>query len=582
MTTMDVDAEEAARAKTAREEMLLVMGGQASTEIPAPNASGEPEKETEADDENRRKWPKPSTKDARGAQQGGWHGSWGSQKRQWEAHKDSSSSEQLPQLDRATQDLMRGMVRVRVVLRHEAEIQRQTADNWQEQFSQGTVKSPLRLVLFMTMLQLLKSKAEELLSDETKLQRCMTVGWTVEGPNALSPAWVYHSWDPSAKKQVVAETQPLAHAEALRQVDLLLHQDGALKNFKTARRMSAKDSYTAEVLPWMVSIGLRGESSNICYNALKMSGSAIMKLIGVRIRPERGQEPQLIKQDNVLRLGEEQCALEQRRLGRPTVGRLGLGPEMSVLSIELPRHIQYAAMEEVLLLQALRNLYQPRQLDPCFALFTRNELVYAAARLLAGPEMSTFIRYADQLAQSLQAHVLVQLPLPSIELCRGAVCQLLNTLVIATLGTHGWTSLSVNMNCSTEVHKDQCNASEDHFQSLQIGLSHYDQGQLWIEDPKGCIYLEHHRDGLLRGSAHNTQATASLFHAQKHYHATLPWSNGDRVVLIAYVARQHACAVQRYGGILEGLALSCHIARSQHGVFDDCGAHTNLLKATAL
>ena len=82
---------------------------------------------------------------------------------------------------------------------------------------------------------------------------------------------------------------------------------------------------------------------------------------------------------------------------------------------------------------------------------------------------------------------------------------------------------------------------------------HYDQGELWIEDPKGCIYLEHHRDGLLRGSAHKTQATASLFHAQKHYHATatLPWNNGDRVVLIAYVARQHACAVQRYGGILE-------------------------------
>ena len=222
---------------------------------------------------------------------------------------------------------MRGMVRV--VLRHEAEIQRlktdigymafidtsglgclptlrQTADNWQEQFSQGTVKSPLRLVLFMTMLQLLKTKAEEVLSDETKLQRCMTVGWTVEGPTALSPAWVYHSWDPSAKKQIVAETHPLAHAEALRQVDLLLHhapQDGALKNFKTARRMSAKDSYAAEVLPWMVSIGLRGESSNICYNALKiLSGSAIMKLIGVR-----GQEPQLIKQLKESYMGTTFC-----------------------------------------------------------------------------------------------------------------------------------------------------------------------------------------------------------------------------------------------------------------------------------
>ena len=60
---------------------------------------------------------------------------------------------------------------------------------------------------------------------------------------------------------------------------------------------------------------------------------------------------------------------------------------MSVLSIELPSHIQYAALEEILLLQALRNLYQPSRLDPCFALFTRNELVYAAAHLLPEPEL---------------------------------------------------------------------------------------------------------------------------------------------------------------------------------------------------
>ena len=71
---MDVDAEEAARAQTAKKEMLMVMGGQASTAPPNPNASGEPEKETDADDENRRKWPKPSAKGGKGAQQGGWHG----------------------------------------------------------------------------------------------------------------------------------------------------------------------------------------------------------------------------------------------------------------------------------------------------------------------------------------------------------------------------------------------------------------------------------------------------------------------------------------------------------------------------
>ena len=305
---------------------------------------------------------------------------------------------------------------------------------------------------------------------------------------------------------------------------------------------------------------------------------------------------------------------------------------MSVLSIELPRHVQYAAMEEILLLQALRNLYQPKQLDPCFALFTRNELVYAAEHLLPVPELRGFLCYADQLARCLLADTVVQLPPPGADLCRGAsraetiahaflkegagslwsavrevvrdlgyaadrrvtadgyifrlglynkgglvgltsetkshlaVCRLLNTLVVATYGAHRWTSLSVNMNCSTEVHKDQCNASEDHLQSLQIGLSHYDHGELWIEDSQGCVYLEHHRDGLLRGSARSTHATASLFHAQRHYHATLPWSNGDRVVLIAYVARQHACAMSRYGGILEeaGFVLPhCGVERAQ-------------------
>ena len=101
--------------------MLLVMG-QPLGDALAPNASGEKEKETEEDDENRRKWPKPSSKGGKGAQHGGWSSGWGGHKRQWEAHRDSSSSDQMPQLDRATQDLLRGMVRV--VLRHEAEIQR--------------------------------------------------------------------------------------------------------------------------------------------------------------------------------------------------------------------------------------------------------------------------------------------------------------------------------------------------------------------------------------------------------------------------------------------------------------------------
>ena len=82
-------------------------------------------------------------------------------------------------------------------------------------------------------------------------------------------------------------------------------------------RMAAQDQYKAEVLPFMVSLGPRGESSAICFNALRiLSGSAIMKLIGVRVRPERGQEPQLIKQLKQSYMGTTFCSSASGRGSR--------------------------------------------------------------------------------------------------------------------------------------------------------------------------------------------------------------------------------------------------------------------------
>ncbi|CAE7464094.1 unnamed protein product, partial [Symbiodinium necroappetens] len=257
----------------------------------------EENKET-AEDERRPKWAKPASKGGKGPSQGGWHqGSWGGSKRSWDQPQQEYQNTPMPQLDQATQDLMSHMVRA--MLRHEAEIQR--------------LKQDLGYMVFIDQYTKITvtSRPAETLADEEKLQRCMNVGWTVTGDNALSPKWVYHSWDPAAKKQIVAADPPISHTEALRLVDQLMKhvpQEGVLKNFKTSRRMTAQDQYKAEVLPFMVSIGLRGESSAICFNALRLlSGSAIMKLIGVRIRPERGQEPQLIKQLKQSYMGTTFC-----------------------------------------------------------------------------------------------------------------------------------------------------------------------------------------------------------------------------------------------------------------------------------
>ena len=332
---MDVDQEEKARALQAREEMKQVLGSLPPSQSTTPGPSdgpGVPEEEAEVDTGDRQpKWQKPASKGGKGGSQGGWYQSGWGQKRQWEKNTQANQ-EQAPVLDRATQEVMKSMVKV--VLRHEAEIQRlktdvgymvfidtsglgilpllrSMAEKWSEQFAQGTVKTPLRHVLFLCMLETLKTKAEEIMQDEDRLQRCMNVEWIVAGSTALNPAWVYHSWDSAQKCQVRAETAPLAHSEALKLIDLLIQhspREGVLKNFKTPRKMSPKDQYKAEVLPFMASIGLRGESSKICFDALRvLSGLAITKLIGVRIRPERVQESQLIKQLKESYMGTSYC-----------------------------------------------------------------------------------------------------------------------------------------------------------------------------------------------------------------------------------------------------------------------------------
>lgn len=334
----DMQAQEEARAREARQEMLSVMGPSSndSKKDAAPSA-GPTEGDKEKEDEDRRaKWRRPDSKGGKGSSHGGWNQSW-SAKRQWHDSAQHSSGDQAPVMDQATQDLLKNMVRV--VLRHETEIQRfkqdvgfmvfidtsglgclsnlrAVADNWQEQYAQGKVRNSLKLLLFLAMMEMLKNKAEETLQDEERLQRCMNVGWTVQGETALSPAWVYHAWDPASRKQIVAETPPMKHSEALRQIDLLIQhsaRDGVLKNFKTAKKMSATDTYKVEVLPFMVSIGLRGESSQICFDALRaLSGLAITKLIGARFRPERGQETQLVKQMKESYMGTPYCDWARR------------------------------------------------------------------------------------------------------------------------------------------------------------------------------------------------------------------------------------------------------------------------------
>ena len=72
---------------------------------------------------------------------------------------------------------------------------------------------------------------------------------------------------------------------------------------------------------------------------------------------------------------------------------------MSVLTLELPGHLHYAALEEMLLLQALANLSaEGKPMASFLSMCTRNEIVCAAQHMLTGQQREQFLIYAEQLA----------------------------------------------------------------------------------------------------------------------------------------------------------------------------------------
>ena len=97
-----------------------------------------------------------------------------------------------------------------------------------------------------------------------RLQKCMEVGWTVQTENALNPSWVYHTWDPAQKCQVVAKDPPLKHAECLRMIDTLIEhlpKDGVLTKFSTPKGLHK--TYDVEVSPFNLTLCLRGTERSV-------------------------------------------------------------------------------------------------------------------------------------------------------------------------------------------------------------------------------------------------------------------------------------------------------------------------------
>ncbi|CAE7824138.1 unnamed protein product, partial [Symbiodinium necroappetens] len=307
------EMEEAAQSLQARQDLMEIWGGRASRKNDLPEEETNPE----AEDVDRKSKYRRDDQKGKGHSTDSWSGWQRQGKRNWQQQNQQAEATTAA-LDAPTQELIKCMVKMNI--RHEQELMRLRPDmgfvlfcdtsemgclqmlrtvslGWQEKFANGTVSTSLKSLMVLALVKDLKERVEAVLAKEDQLLKCQEMGWMVQTETALNPSWVYFGWDSTAKKQIVLPDPPLKHAECLRQIDLLLEhlpREGVLARFSTPKELLEK--YETEVIPFNLTLSLRGASSDLCHEALKkLSGCAAMKLQGVRLRPERIQKPPLAK-----------------------------------------------------------------------------------------------------------------------------------------------------------------------------------------------------------------------------------------------------------------------------------------------
>ncbi|CAE7331476.1 unnamed protein product, partial [Symbiodinium sp. KB8] len=107
--------------------------------------------------------------------------------------------------------------------------------------------------------------------------------------------------------------------------------------------------------------------------------------------------------------------------------------------------------------------------------------------------------------------------------------QLCNKFIREQAPDHKFSAFILLHNVKADVHKDLGNADAP---SLLIGVSTFNNGELWVESPDGNVKMNF-KDKVVFGNLHPVCDTKVFFDARNTWHATMPW-HGDRLVIAAY------------------------------------------------
>ena len=332
---MDGQMDQDAKASVAQAELDQVFGGGGDQSMTEPKQGAAPSSELDpwkaldrpsGGKQQRAKWPRPAGK---GDNWSGW-------KRQW----GEDQEEEKAGLDPATQKLIQSMVKLS--LRHEAELGRLRSEtgfvllldtptsspelsflpklreivgDWTTKFTNGTVTTSLRIILVLSVIRELKTRLADFMQSDEKIEKAKVVGWLSDGHIAVDPLWHYYAWDPKQKRQYRTEQPPVKTTDLQKNLDLLerhMGAEGVTLNFKSAGGIP--EDYTTEVIPFMLTVGLRSQQANLCYQILQqLSGNAVTKILSLRIRPERLARQSAARQVEESYLGVSFCDWSRRK-----------------------------------------------------------------------------------------------------------------------------------------------------------------------------------------------------------------------------------------------------------------------------
>ncbi|CAE7790745.1 unnamed protein product [Symbiodinium sp. CCMP2592] len=154
-----------------------------------------------------------------------------------------------------------------------------------------TVTSSLRVALIKSLLAEWVTRLDMMTKDEATIKKMEAQGWVkVQGEKELH--WTFQQRNAESRRlELDATRPPIGHTQMVKiahdlQQLVMTGKEELIHRFHSTRKLT--ETVTGDTLPFILSVAMRGTRAQQAHDLLRsLTGSAALRLVGVRIRGER-------------------------------------------------------------------------------------------------------------------------------------------------------------------------------------------------------------------------------------------------------------------------------------------------------